>query len=807
MKLTYNWLKEYIALDLPVTEVGDGLTMRGLEVAGITSRADACIRSVQVVRVLTVEPHPTGERLAVCKVSHGRGEVQVVCGAPNVRVGMLSAWAPPGTKLGNDSTVEAQQIRGKQSEGMLCSERELGLSDDHSGVMDLPGDLLVGQALVDALGLDDFVIEVDLTPNRADCASVIGIAREVAGLVGGALKHPLPPPQKYTGKAPFRIDIMAPEACSRYAARLLTDVTVAPSPLWLRNRLRAVGVRPINNVVDITNFVMMEYGQPLHAFDFDTLAEGRIVVRMAREGEKIVTLDGVERSADPDMLLICDPEKPVAIAGVMGGENTEVTEGTKQVLLESAHFNPVSIRKTARQLRIASEAAYRFERGVDPEGVLRALERAVQLMQEITGATAVEDGLDCYPRPYVAPVLPLRVGRTNDVLGTKLSAQEMRAVLEGIEIVVSPAGEAVFSVTPPSFRVDLTREVDLIEEVARLVGYNDIPATLPTVPMSFAEKDPGRDLRKKVASVLTGLGFFEAINYSFSASRYFDMLRLTAEDPLRSVVRLRNPLSDDQDVMRSTLLPGLLENLRRNVSRQNTCVRLFEVGKVFWSTGSAPQPIEKLRCAGIMSGARIAKTQAMHFPGNQDADFYDVKGAVEVLGKELYVADISFVPYTGQLSYALPGSVVSVRSGAQEIGLLAAFAPAVLRDSGVKQEAWFFDLDLDAVLGAGRKAIQFAPLPKFPSVNWDVAVVVKDGVPAGDMLTTILASGEPFVESAEIFDVYRGKPIPAGHKSVAMSVTYRSNAQTLEEATVGEVHRRIVELVLSRFHGQLREGD
>jgi phenylalanyl-tRNA synthetase beta chain len=453
MKFTLNWLKEYIDVDLPVEVVADKLTMLGLEVDNVIELYRD-LDTIKVARIVNVRPHPDADRLTLCDVVLDAEEFQVVCGAPNASPGLLTAIALPGVTLPSGMKVRKAAIRGQESSGMLCSEKDLGISEDHSGIMELPGTARAGQSLPDALSLRDTLIEVDLTPNRPDCTSVLGIAREIAGFTNQKLKQPVKNelPELTGEEVPFSVEVLAPEDCPRYGARLLKNVSISPSPWWLRKRLLAVGLRPINNVVDITNLVMLEYGQPLHAFDFHRLAGGRIIVRRARAGEHIVTLDGEKRQLDKEMLLICDAEKPVAVAGVMGGENSEVIESTRDILLESACFNPLSVRRTARQLNLGTEASYRFERGVDPEVSPRAMERAVQLLVEITGAEIVANGYDCVAGIKPREAIKLRISRTNDILGLQLDAMEVGRFLESIELAVTEADEDTLLVTPPHRR-------------------------------------------------------------------------------------------------------------------------------------------------------------------------------------------------------------------------------------------------------------------------------------------------------------------------------------------------------------------
>ena len=816
MKFTLNWLKEYVAIDLPVDELADRLTMLGLEVDNVTPLGEG-IEQIRIGRILAVNPHPNAERLIVCRVEVDKKTVPVVCGAPNVRAGLLVPIALPDTTMPSGFLVKETTIRGEISQGMLCSEKELGISDDHSGIMELPETVDTGKSLVEALGLADILIEVDLTPNRPDCASVIGIAREVAGFTGRKLQLPIVdhPADLDAADVPFAVEIEDDLDCPRYGARLLKNVTVGPSPWWLKKRLADVGLRSINSIVDITNLVMLEYGQPMHAFDFQTLAGAKIVVRHAAAGEKFTTLDGVERVLDSEMLLICDAEKPVAIAGVMGGLNSEVSDATTDVLLESAYFNPVSIRRTARLLNMATDASYRFERGVDPEGVLVAMERAVRLIVDITGAEAVPGGIDRYPGRRARPALQLRVRRTCDLLGIELTGAEIAAMLEAIEMRVSMQEDEILVVEPPSFRVDLEREIDLVEEVARLIGFNEIPSALPSIPMSFPEQDKGREIRQRIVTLLTSLGFTEAVNYSFVSEKYFDRLELVHDDPARHTVKLVNPLSEDQDNMRTMLLPGLLENVQRNLSYQTTDIKLFETGKVFRPHGEeqgpiTEQPAEVPHVTGVLSGRRYPESALLHF-GTALVDEYDVKGTVEAVCRELRLPDVSFAPLSGrnlfQLPYVADNTLVTVSADYREIGVLGQVKSSVLKSFGIKQDVYFFDLNLEEVVLINPAPKSFRPLPRFPAVNRDIAMLIPEEVAAGDILAAVKKSGEQLLDTVELFDIYRGKSIESGFKSVALAITYRSDKETLDDRMVNRVHQKIIKLIEAEFSGRLREAN
>ena len=575
MKISTQWLNQYVSIDIPVSELADRLTMAGLEVEGIVERYDY-LESVLVGRITEVKKHPNADHLNLCDVNIGERTLRIVCGAPNVQKGMKAPCALPGTVLPGGRVVQKNTIRDIPSEGMLCSEAELSLGPDTSGLMVLDPQLIEGLSLNKALHLTDTVLEIGLTPNRPDCLSFIGIAREVSTMVN----QPLKLPEIKLPQASGRIDEMSsvtiqnPDLCPRYAARLITDVTVAPSPFWLQDRLLSVDLKPINNIVDVTNFVMMEMGQPLHAFDFDHLAEHRIVVRTAERNEAFTTLDDKERRLTDEMLMICDGEKPVAVAGVMGGRNSEIEKTTTRVLLESACFNPVSIRKTAKHLGLSTDASHRFERGVDPSGTVIALNRAAQLIVEIGGGCLVDGIIDAHPAP--APVTHIQLGTsdTNQRLGTRLNQSEIIRCLESVGFQVTALDTETLTATVPSFRVDVSRPEDLMEEVARLWGYNNIPTTIPKISPATHPISRSIEIKDKIKDRMAGYGFSEILTYSFISKTACDLLNLPENDERRKLLLVLNPISEDQAVMRTSLLPGLLTAMQYNLSRQTRNLKI-----------------------------------------------------------------------------------------------------------------------------------------------------------------------------------------------------------------------------------------
>ncbi len=812
MKFTLSWLGRYVSLDgLVPGQMADRLTMLGLEVDAVEELYTS-LGDIVTAKVLSVEKHPNADRLSLCQVEVGDETVPIVCGAPNVRAGLITAIARPGACLPGNFKIKKAKVRGEVSMGMLCSWRELGISEDHTGIMELDDALVSGLSLVEVLELEDTMVEIDLTPNRPDCASVLGIAREVAGYTGQKITAPITATPDFSNtEVSFSVTIEEPDLCPRYAARKLTGVTIKPSPWWLQRQLMAVGMRPINNVVDITNFVMLEYGQPLHAFDCSKLAGQAIVVRCPRDNEKtFTTLDNTEQKITPEMLMICDRDKPVAVAGVMGGLDSEVTGATTEVLLESACFDPISIRRTARNLNLPSEASYRFERGVDPEGAANALERAVQLLCEFADAQVEEGGIDSYPGKKELRKLDLRVKRVNSLLGIDLTSQQVAAYLEAIEIPVADADQAVLSVTVPAFRIDLEREVDLVEEIARLVGYNEIPTSMPSIAMDYPQRDPLRSLRQQTGSFLTALGFYEAINYSFVTEKHSDMLALADQDKRRECVKLLNPLTEEQAVMRTMLLPGMLENIRRNINFQQNDIRLFEIGKVFSFTGKTSQPHERYQLCAVMSGGRYPAAGSLYFAEDR-ADVFDMKGAAETLLQNLRIQGksgiISFqADSETDQPYADPACTIRIMDGEQQLGRISKLTRQVSRAFSVKQDVYFMELELESLLSLPVTEKEFRSLPRFPSVKRDIALLVPEKVAAGELLADIIAHKMQNVVYADIFDVYSGKPIEEGMKSVALTVTYRSDDKTLDDKTVDGFHHKIVDSLMSRFGGRYREG-
>lgn len=802
MKVSLSWLRDYVSIEKTANELADALTMAGLEVDAISDRYEY-LDTVLVGKITAVTPHPRADKLTLCQVDAGSRLLSVVCGAPNVERDMLAPVALPGTVLADGSVLKESVIRGEASEGMLCSEKELGLGTDSSGLMVLDPSLVVGEKLAPALKLSDTVLEFDLTPNRPDCLSIIGVAREIAAIQKTALKYPEIASVETVDAIADRtsVTIEAPDHCPRYAAKLLTDIRVADSPFWLQDRLLSVGLRPINNIVDITNFVMIELGQPLHAFDFDRLAENRIVVRTSRQGETFTTLDGKERPLSDEMLMICDGRQPVGIAGVMGGLNSEIEHDTTAVLLESACFDPVSIRKTSKKLGLSTDASYRFERGVDPLGTVTAADRAAHLMAELGKAKLIGGVIDEHPGKSAPKKIQLNVADTNRVLGTRLGQEDIASLLTSIEFDVTQQPDESLSVVPPSYRVDVHRPEDLMEEIARLSGYNNILTTFPFIQADHRVYSKRLSLKNRSKNLMTGFGFTEVVTYSFIHELSCDRMGVAEQDPRRNMVRILNPLTEDQAVMRTSLVPGLLATMHRNLALQIKNLRLFELGKIFIHTGSENLPEEIEMLAGLWTGSRC--DASWHAPETA-CDFYDIKGVVEALLEALNIENIRFTALKEpNLSYTKPGKSARIFSGNVRLGVVGELSSEVMKNYDLKQTGFLFELNLEALLPLMPDLKYSKPIPKYPSVSRDVTIIVNESVETNTILERVRASKETLVEDIHLFDVFQGDPIPADQKSISFRITYRSPTETLLDETVNRLHKDMTLKLVEAFDARL----
>lgn len=802
MKVTYNWLKDYVDFDFSVDELSHRLTMAGLEVDAI-ERLGEGLDSVIVARLADVSQHPDADRLTVCQVETGSETCQVVCGATNHKTGDLVAFAQVGTLLPGDFKIKKSKIRGQLSQGMLCSEKELGLSEEAAGILILPEGLTLGQPFFEAAGLKDVQFELGLTPNRPDCLSVIGVAREVAAMTGNSLCLPNVQIAESTTDISQKSSVQLEDAdlCPRYTARLIEGVKIGPSPDWLVRRVEAVGMRSINNVVDVTNFVMMELGQPLHAFDYNRLRGGRIVVRRAAEGEKFTTLDGQERSMLADDLMICDGEGSVALAGVMGGLNSEVEADTTDILLESAYFNPIAIRRTSKRLGLHTESSHRFERGSDVDMAPVALDRAAALIAELAGGQVAQGILDAYPETLVPLTLELSVERCNRLLGVEISQEETCKVLNSIGLTsVTGQNADLVQVTVPNFRPDIEREVDLIEEIARLVGYERIEATMPNSQLDCQRLPRHLALEKGVRNLMVAEGFAEIINYSFVAPETLDKVGLPADDARRSNVAVLNPLSEDQSVMRTTLVPGLLETAAGNLAYRNEDLALFELRPVFGVVDGEELPCEALRLAALICGRRDPEGWAQ---SSEECDFFDLKGVVEQLLESLWVTDVRWDSQESDCFYH-PGKSASVYAGDVLLGTIGEVHPGLSTSYDLNRRVILCDLDLEAVFAKAGSFPGFAPLSRFPDIARDSALLIDDATPVSQVFATLNRVKLKDLESIVLFDVYRGEGVPEGKKSIAIRARYRALDRTLTDDLIQKQHGKLIKSLEKELGAELR---
>lgn len=802
MKVSLNWLRDYVDIRMGEKELINLLTMGGLEVEGATPIGEG-FEKIVVAEINSVRRHPNADRLSLVEVRTAQEKFSIICGATNIREGQRVPLALIGARLTNGVEIKKSKIRGETSDGMLCSEIELGLGKEASGIMILNPEVPLGVNLGEALGMRDMILDVSITPNRPDCLSVIGVAREIAALTHQGVKYPNSSFSDQGSEIHQRtsVTILDPDLCPRYVARMIEGIRIGPSPHWMKNRLEKVGIRSINNVVDVTNYVMMEYGQPLHAFDFELLEEGRIVVRRAQRGETFTTLDKVKRILDEEMLMICDGTKPVAVAGVMGGLNSEIREETRTVLLESAYFHPMNNRRTSRKLGLETEASYRFGRGIDCGGCLTAANRAAGLIQELTGGRLIEGVVDAYPKPIQPTPIRLSVRKVYQILGTEIPARQVRAYLEDLGINVREEEGDVLMATPPSFRGDLEREIDLIEEVARLDGFEKIPLTLPKGPPSSEERSKEFVLERKAKDLLIQHGYNEVITYSFTSPGSLDSIDLSPDDPRRKFLRILNPLTEDSSMMRTSLLPGLMETARYNLSYKNVDLKLFELKKVYLPREGERLPKEVKQLAGLAMGME----GDLHWAaGQRPIDFYGVKGCIEDIFEGLQIKGVKF-NRAEDVPYLHPGKASRIVLGEEVLGFLGEIHPRVLSHYEIDGEAYLFEIDFDQTVkyaGGGRS---FRPLPKFPAVYRDLSIVVDDHLEVEKAGEAIRMLRQPFIDEVNLFDVYRGAPIPQGKKSISYRIRYQANDRTLTDDEVNQHHEKVISRLREIFQAELRQ--
>lgn len=808
MKVPLSWLKEYVDVDATAQELAERLTFSGSEVEGIVMVGHT-YEGVVVAEVQGIEPHPGGDDLSICRVSDGGAVRRVVCGAKNFKVGDKVPYARAGTVLPNGRKIETAAIRGEASEGMLCAEDELGISDDHSGLMILDPALKPGAPFSDVVGPPEPVLEIEVTPNRPDCLSIIGMAREVAAFYGRPLKLPSVefPEAGLPVRKEAKVTIEDAEGCPCYAGRVFSGIRIGSSPLWMKKRLVQCGVRPINNVVDITNYVMLECGQPMHAFDRELIENWHIIVRRAKPGENLATLDGVARAITPEMLVIADAGKPVALAGIMGGVGSEIRQKTSVVLLESACFKPADIRRTSKTLGLSTESSYRYERGVDVGLADWASRRAAVFLTQYAGAQAAKGVIDVFPGRRKEVRITLRFDRACSLIGAEIPEERMTGILESLELKVTAKKKDHCVVRIPTFRVDLEQEADLIEEVARIYGLDRIPTPTPRVQLVPGASDESVRAAMAVRAALVGLGLMEIQNYSFLSERFLDLF--DPGDRSRRVI-LPNPVSADQAVMRTSLIPQMVETLGANRARQTVEAELFEMGRVFFKGEAGELGEEERVAAGLMGTVGRSGLDKSGAVVEQEV-FQWLKGLLEALcaalriGKSGGLAGSAVTLRETSRPYLEDGRAVSVAVGGTECGVMGLVAGAVRKEWRLVDPVGVFELRLPPLLGRVFEAPATRPLSPFPSVARDVALVVEERVKHADVLDVIRKNAPAELVDLRLFDIYRSDNIGGGRKSMAYSFTYRSAERTLTDEEANGFHENLKAALRSALRAEIRD--
>lgn len=798
MRVSYEWLQEYLKIDLPIEELADKMTMSGIAVEEIEDMA-APFRNMAVAKVISIEKHNQADNLLVTKLEVGNfGEKQVITAAKNLKTGDLVPLAMSGAVLPDGKVINDLNFKGILSEGMLCSGGELGLEKESTGIWVFDAPLEPGMPVAEALGCNDQVLVLELTANRSDCLGMINVAREVAAILGISFNEPEPflKEEGPSIEELITIKIKDPDLCPRYAARVAVNIKIAPSPDWMQRRLKAAGIRPINNIVDITNYVMLEYNQPLHAFDSDRIAERQVIIRRAQDNEKFTTLDEVERRFDQNDLLIADPSGGLCVAGVMGGQSSEVTDQTVNLLLEAAYFDPGSIRRTAKNLGMRTEASYRFERGIDPNNTVNALNRAAQLI-EMLGCGTVAKG---YRDEYLNRIDPVTINTTttriNSWLGADLTLEQISGYLSRVCFEVKQKGDQI-EVTVPTYRRDVTLMADLAEEVARLHGYDKIAVTIPKSD-KLGERTPFQKFQLDCRRVLQGVGISEIMTYSFYSKNVPDQLGLAPNDPLRKMVELMMPLSEEQAVMRTGLAHGLLSTIAFNTNRRQTDLALFEIGRIYLPTEKV-LPDEPLYLGIGLTGR---KNETNWNSTKEEYDFYDLKGILEMIWERFGLPQPEYT--RSNRPYLHPGQSAELLVEGKTIGYLGQVHPKVLNSYELSETVFLMELNLTVIAELIHTDIIFEPLPKFPAVQRDLALVLPNKVEARQIITMIKEVTGDLAERVELFDVYQGEQLGLDQRSLAFSITYRSKEKTLNDSEVNEIQAKLLQKLNAEFGAAVR---
>ncbi len=797
MLVPVKWIRDYVNIDMDTVEFADKMTMTGTKVETVEFLGSE-ISNVVVGQIKEITQHPNADKLVVCQVNVGEEElVQICTGAKNVSEGDFIPVAKVNSTLPGGIKIKKGKLRGEASHGMLCSAEELGIdehfvnekSKDGIYILNDMENLVIGEDIKEFLGLNDAIIDFELTANRPDCKSMIGIAREAAITIGEQIKYPTIELKSCDEDINFDVKVESPDLCMRYGARIVKDVKIGPSPYWMQRRLIEAGVRPINNIVDITNFVMLEQGQPLHAFDLNEIPTGKIVVRNAQNGEKFTTLDEVERILDDEMLVITDGEKPVAIAGVMGGLNSGIKDDTKAVLFEGAAFNADNIRATSKKLGLRTEASGRYEKGVCTQLSITGVERACQLVEMLGAGRVLRGTVEDYPVKQQVQTLTVNPSRIIKNIGIDLSLDGFIKILEDLEFKCNLKSETEIVIEVPDFRLDIEQEADIYEEIARIYGFENIPSEQLEGNATAGAKTPKQKFTDKIKDTATSIGLYEILTYSFVSPKTLDKIKLPADDKKRDYIKLINPLGEDTSVMRTTMMPSMLNVLYTNISRKVETGLAFECGHTFTPQEGLPIETNHL-CVGMYG---------------KDVDFFALKGSIETILEAVGFKNYEIMPETNNTTFH-PGRCAKIMYNNIYIGSFGEVHPQVVENYNLGQRVYLAELDLDVIFDNSNRTIIYNPLPKYPSTSRDIALLVKDDVIVKQIEDIIKANGEELLESYKLFDVYKGSQIADGYKSIAYSITYRSKDKTLTDEDVSKVHENIIRELESKLDAKLRSN-
>ena len=794
MNTSLSWIKAYVPdLDVTAQEYTDAMTLSGTKVEGF-EEMDADLEKIVIGQIDKIEKHPDADKLVVCQVNIGTETIQIVTGAPNVFEGAkvpvvldggrVAGGHEPGQRVAGGIKIKKGKLRGVVSNGMMCSIEELGSNRDmypeapENGIYIFPDDAEVGASAIEALGLNDVVFEYEITSNRVDCYSVIGIAREAAATFG---KEFVPPVVAETGNDEdvndyIKVSVENTDLCPRYCARVVKNIKIGPSPKWMQRRLASVGIRPINNLVDITNYVMEEYGQPMHAYDLDTIAGRQIIVKNAKDGDTFVTLDGQERKLDKDVLMICDGEKEVGIAGIMGGENSMITDDVKTMLFEAACFDGVNIRKSSKRVGLRTDASGKFEKGLDPNNAKEAIDRACQLVEEMGAGEVVGGTVDVYSKVKEPVRVPFDADKINAMLGTDISEEDMIGYFKKIDLEYDAEAKEVIA---PTFRQDLFRLADLAEEVARFYGYDNIPTTLPSGEATAGKLSFKLRIEQVARDIAEFCGFSQGMTYSFESPKVFDKLLLPADSPLRQAVEIMNPLGEDYSIMRTTSLNGMLTSLATNYNRRNKNVRLYELGNIY---------LPKQLPLTELPEERMQFTLGMY----GDGDFFSMKGVVEEFFEKIGMKEKEVYDPNAGKSYLHPGRQANIIYDGKVVGFLGEVHPEVADTYGIGERAYIAVIDMPVVMEYATFDRKYYGIAKYPAVTRDISMVVPKNILVGQIEKVIEEKGGKYLESYGLFDLYEGAQIKPGYKSVAYSTVFRAKDKTLEDAEVTTAMDRIL---------------